>query len=44
MQDDADDQQNHAKRDECGERFHLKFPDALHALVDFAMKKHNAKA
>ena len=44
MQNDAEDQKDHGKRDERDKGLHLKFSDPPHALIDLAMKKHSTEA
>jgi hypothetical protein len=44
VQCDADDQQDDGECNQGSEGFHLELSDPLHALVNLAMKNHDAKA
>jgi hypothetical protein len=44
VQRDADDQQDHGKRNEGNKGLHLELSDPLDVLVNMAMKDHDSKA
>jgi hypothetical protein len=44
VQRNADDQQDHGKRNEGNKGLHLELSDPLDALVNLAMKDHDSKA